>query len=414
MKSFSRFLSFVLLLAAATAPVHAQSLEEQYEFYLLGKCDEMNFERDFEANLLPGQAGPALYAFCTGPLDVGGGGGGTSAPGGNAGASGGRAGSPEETLRRRRERQRDDVATSADGLGRLSAFVSVDGMREEQTTTRFEMGRRVDIGALIAGVDYRFGRRGVIGFAGRVDDRDGTFQKDEGEFSARSVGVVLYGSWLPTDNFFMDFSANFDSRQTDTTRIVGLRRTLQASPSAPILVFFNPPKLPLVSSNDSTEQGFELRSGYDFHAGRFTIGPRLGVVSRKSESDAFVETGESPMKLAFEAQEAESLQSALGLQASFAANRPSSVFVTQFNVDWLHEFDDDQRLLRARFAEDLRANPTIVTFQDEAPDRSFFGARLSIIGVMRNGLSFFGNASRSFGHSYIDRTGVALGIRKEF
>ncbi len=35
----------------------AQSLDEQYTFYLTGKCQQLNFARDASFELLPGQAG---------------------------------------------------------------------------------------------------------------------------------------------------------------------------------------------------------------------------------------------------------------------------------------------------------------------------------------------------------------------
>ena len=56
------FLSSLCTMAAA------QSLSDQYENYLDAKCARMNFQRDDNANLLPGQAGPHLFSYCTGPF----------------------------------------------------------------------------------------------------------------------------------------------------------------------------------------------------------------------------------------------------------------------------------------------------------------------------------------------------------
>ena len=114
---------------------------------------------------------------------------------------------------------------------------------------------------------------------------------------------------------------------TITSRPRRASSAAQASPTAPVFIFFNPVRSPLTSRNDSTEQGFELRTGYDFQAGKLTLGPRLAVVSRKVESDGFAESGVSPMKLVFDAQEEESLQGALGLQLFWV--------VTLFSICWL-------------------------------------------------------------------------------
>jgi Autotransporter beta-domain len=72
-----------------------------------------------------------------------------------------------------------------------------------------------------------------------------------------------------------------------------------------------------------------------------------------------------------------SLRSMTGVQASKAMGFSAGVFVAQLNVDWLHEFEDDQHLITARFAEDLRPETT-------------------------------------FDHDYLEQSGASLGLRREF
>ena len=50
----------------------AQSLDEQYAYYLTGKCQNLGFTRGPNNVVAPGQAGPALAAFCSGPPITGG------------------------------------------------------------------------------------------------------------------------------------------------------------------------------------------------------------------------------------------------------------------------------------------------------------------------------------------------------
>jgi hypothetical protein len=85
----------------------------------------------------------------------------------------------------------------------------------------------------------------------------------------------------------------------------------------------------------------------------------------------------------------------------------------QYNFDWLHEFKDNQRLSTAHLVEDFRANPTIFAFLNEAPDRDFYSARLSISSVFKSGWAAFASVDSLLGHTYQQSTGVTVGLRKE-
>ena len=58
---------------AWAAAASAQSLDDQYAYYLTGKCENMNFARGADNVMLPGQAGPDLEAYCSGPPSTAGG-----------------------------------------------------------------------------------------------------------------------------------------------------------------------------------------------------------------------------------------------------------------------------------------------------------------------------------------------------
>src|SRR5512142_1490480 len=83
----ARYLVVVLaMLAPFWGPTaRAQTLDDQYSNYLEGKCSNMHFARDDNFDLLPGQAGPHLMAYCSG-LPIVGGAIETSSTGGAAGA----------------------------------------------------------------------------------------------------------------------------------------------------------------------------------------------------------------------------------------------------------------------------------------------------------------------------------------
>ena len=258
------------------------TLDQQYDFYLgtlSRRCQNMNFAVDDNLVLLPGQAGPQLAAFCSGPPPVGGIST-SNAQGGSSGAtSGTRSAAEDAALRRRREQLRErakgETAPKENDLslfesGKASVFLSADYRYEKQQQTRFEAEHRSDLFSGTLGADYRFGTTAVAGAALKFEDLSGDFTRNGGDFQSRGQGAVLYGSWLPRADLFVDANVGAMRRDLDTRRIVGIQRVTLASPGAPPIISFAPPLAAVVSGTDGHETTAEIRSGYDAVAGRVT------------------------------------------------------------------------------------------------------------------------------------------------
>jgi hypothetical protein len=407
---------FGTVLATASAIAQAQSLDDQYANFLAARCTRMNFARDVNFDLLPGQAGPNLQAFCSGLPPVGGGSDSSSA---TSGTSTNRGPADDPALRRRLAQLRDEdhvetspstTATTSDGA--IGAFLSLNFQSEEQDPTEFEGGQEANTYALTAGLDRRFGTRAVIGIAARAEKLSGDFVSG-GDFENQGYGATLYASWLPANELFFDFAAGIVSRSSESRRVVSFTRTSSTQGGPPFVLESIAPAT-AVSDTDQTEIGAELRSGYDWTAGAVSVGPRVALEYRRTTIDGYIESGSTPMTLIIDEQTEKSLRGALGLQASRAFTAGGAVLVLQGNLDWLREFEDDQRFISARFAEDLRPNPTRFNYQNQPPDRTAFAGRLSMSATWRNGLSGFVATDGLFGHEYLNRYGAALGLRKEF
>jgi hypothetical protein len=403
MRSALNYRVMAALLAAAgllPAVAPAQSLEEQYADLLSAKCTQMDFTRDEFGDLLPGQAGPALDAFCSGlPLVQG--------PGSvAASASNGFAASSAAA-------ERPDQVTLVAGA-RSSVFASINHVREDQDPGRFEGGSQARMLAVMLGADRRAGDDGaLVGIAARFEDLAGDFSAG-GDFGHRGLGALVYGSWLPLPATFIDVAAGLTFRNSQTRRIVSFTRTYTppADPLTPVVIESIAPAR-VDSKTDHEELLVELNTGHDFRAGATTVGPRLSLAYRRMAIDGAVESGASPMALVIDDQSQRSLRTGLGLEASRVINKGPAVYVLQFNADWWHEFQDDQRVIQARFAEDLRPEPSRLQYQNEPPDRDVFVARASLGVTMRQGWSAFAAVDALLGHSYLRRHGVAIGLRKE-
>jgi uncharacterized protein YhjY with autotransporter beta-barrel domain len=403
---------------------HAQSLDEQYAYYLTGKCQNLGFTRDANNVVLPGQAGPHLAAYCSGPVLVGGGNETTSLGGGAAAEEISNSGGEEErALQRRRGRlgeSNSDQAATADaaadaelaGFGATSVFVSLDYLHEQQTTTAYEAGRHSSGFGGLLGVDRRFEEKALAGIAIRYSEQSGSIDSG-GDFSTHTPGARLYGSWLPAAGVFIDGAAGFDHRDLDTRRIVALKVVTFGAPGSPGNVSYNPPPLPASSTAHERDLTGELHLGYDFPISSLSIGPRAAITFAHSSLDPYVESGDTPMALAVNAQTRTSLRSLIGAQATNALRLPSGVLVPQLDAEWVHEYRDDQRLLSARFAEDLRPEPVELHFLNNPPDRDWFVIRVATAAVFPHGFNAFVAVERTVGNLYIERYQASLGVRLE-
>jgi uncharacterized protein YhjY with autotransporter beta-barrel domain len=412
-----RWVGLLACMLLFNTALQAQTLDEQYDIYLPRKCEEMNFAREsFE--ILPGQAGPNLFAYCNGGYALPSGGP-TVVVNTLAGVSSaaGRDASLDKTLQRRAQEIRESL--SGTGL-----FASIDGRNEQQDVTRYEDGRDIDRTVLTLGADRRFGSSGVLGLALRRDDAEGRFASG-GRSDAQGYGASLYGSWFPVEGLFVDLSATYGTQKLDIERIVTRRVVTypvqvvtfppppSPPPPPPPITTFDPPPAPVRGETDSREMGADVSIGYDVFLWRLNLGPRLGVSIRDARVDAYTESGATILALAFDEITSSSLRTTAGLLASMPFTVKSWVVTPQLDVNWQHELRDDQQLLSAHFAEDLRPNPTKLVFLNEAPDRDTYAARLSVALTMPHGVSAFIAANKMFGHDYRDHAGVSLGVRWE-
>jgi uncharacterized protein with beta-barrel porin domain len=326
----------------------------------------------------------------------------------------GRAG--DEALRRRQTSAREGKEQAGPeefsilSTGLTSLFASISYAREDQKERRFEGGRRADLLALTLGLDRRIGAGALVGIAGGFEDQSGDFDAG-GTSDNRGYSALLYGSWMPAASLFLDFNGGVAFRNADTRRTVSYTRTLDSGGGPVVIESIAPARAN--SEVDQVEARAALLTGYDMALGSNSLGPRLAVEYRRTAIDGTVETGVSPMALVIDKQVEKSLRSALGLQASHVMNTAAAVLVIQFNADWWHEFEDNQRHLSARFAQDLRPNPLRFQYQNQPPDRDTFTARASLSVTMPHGFSAFAAVDGLVGHSYLSRYGAAVGLRKE-
>jgi len=404
---------FVCALAFAPSAAFAQNLDQEVTRLLATNCVALGVPDG--NNGTPGALGPQLNAIC---LDN------NAAPVSNATGGGGASSQGSDTLlgRRRTDERSEALRDGEDGAGgevlRVVDLFAVEGLglwatadytRRERDVTFFETGYEANIWSTNGGVDYRFSDKGFVGAAYSFQDIDAGFDGGGG-FDTRSHGATLYGSLTPVPQIFVDASVGYAAKSYEVDRPVSFTERQGSNPS---IITLQQTGI-AVTDTEGDEISARVITGYEHVMGAVTVGPRVGVDYAYTHIDGYRErSAATGIELVFADRRRDSLQSSLGAALSAASSLGFGVLTTHVDVEWRHEFEDDQKNHRVRFVEDLRANPLVFRFQNEKPDRDFFRLNAGLALVLANGIQTFAEYRTIFGHSDFTSQGIALGVRVE-
>jgi len=385
---FGVALAAALLLPAVTPSAQAQTFQDVFLNAL--SSDSITCQG------LPGPYGPRLGAICAA---------GTGAAGTGSLSIDTRGEAEEQRiLKRLRERRDGGGAGGADdamGLRGLSLFASSDYESFEKGVTRFEPGYDRDTWGGVVGADYSFGGRATVGLAFNYSRAAGTFKRQGGTFDTTAYSPILYGSVLPAPNLFVDLLAGYTRRDYTVARRYNFANTGVDIPAA-------------VAHGDTNGNEFKtgVHAGYDFVAGRLTAGPRVGFNFRENHIDSYAERGDTGLELEYDRQHRTSFTSTVGAFGSMAISTGIGVVVPQATIEWVHELQDNQRVIYFQFVEDLGG--TRLRFQTDTPDRDYFNAGVGVVLVLPGGLSPFFNFRQFFGYRAQSSRTFTVGLRVAF
>ncbi|PVV16530.1 MAG: hypothetical protein B6D72_00590 [gamma proteobacterium symbiont of Ctena orbiculata] len=80
-------------------------------------------------------------------------------------------------------------------------------------------------------------------------------------------------------------------------------------------------------------------------------------------------------------------------------------------LEWEHQFEDDERLITAAFAEDPTATFSVMT---DSADEDYLNYGVGLAATLPRGKSFYINYESVAGQDGIDNTTIDLGLRIEF
>ncbi len=304
-------------------------------------------------------------------------------------------------------------------------FVNLSYGFGDRDATEFENGYDADSFGGVIGLDYGFNDALVAGIALAIDSSEVDFDKSRqgaveavsgGDLESDSQTLSLYMNYL-TERSYASVIVSYGQSDFDMTRNAVI--PLATSPGGisgglPAEVGV------LVSDTESDQYGGQVQVGRTFGQTATTYDLYAGLDFLEVDVDAFAETG-SPLGLQFGSQEIESFQGLLGASVRHAINTGVGVVVPFATLEYRHEFDNEGRVLDARYVGTSRApdeffqgetdNFEILT--DDA-DEDYFEATVGLVMQLGNNVALYGQFSSLVGLKDTTASQVTIGLRGTF
>ncbi|MDX1695253.1 MAG: autotransporter outer membrane beta-barrel domain-containing protein [Ketobacteraceae bacterium] len=299
-----------------------------------------------------------------------------------------------------------NAGAEAGVLSKWGAFLNGGYSEGERDPTDREDAFEFDTWSVTGGVDYRLQPSLIVGAAmGVIEsqvDFDGSKSIVAGEIESESWLITLFGAgeW---QQFYGDASLTFGQTDFD------MERRISYPSNNALIAATNELAL---SSTESDQLSLTVQGGYIISQGSWTYGPTFAIDYVNTEIDGYTETNADELNLTVESQDIDSLTSRLGGRVQFVANQYWGVLVPQFDLEWIHEFEDDAREIGAKFADDV-TNSFFNVITDE-PDSDYFLAALSVSAVLQNGVQAFFSYKTPLKLDEVDSAYFAGGARLEF
>lgn len=292
-------------------------------------------------------------------------------------------------------------------LGPLGIFASGTFNFGNRDTTENQTGFDFKTFELTVGTDYRFTDQFILGAAFSYATIDTDFDSSEGYLDTRSYGFTLYGTYYPSDRFYIEGMVNYGWNDYDQQRKVSYQ--LQNSQ---------------INQNFDSSYGgqqffADLGTGYEFTRGKLTFGPEAHLSYLDVWVDALQEqaTDNNPgsaWAVAIDEQNLQSLVLSLGGRASYLIDQSWGVLQPQMELSWLHEFDDDSRFIQGRFVEGAVVPDNLFQLVMDPVDKDYFRLGLGLSARFNRGPSVLLQYRTLFGYQNLENHAVTAELRWEF
>ncbi|UHD16101.1 autotransporter outer membrane beta-barrel domain-containing protein [Thiocapsa bogorovii] len=300
--------------------------------------------------------------------------------------------------------------------GRLGSFLNARYITGNADSTEYQPGYDFDGWSILGGADYRFDDNLIGGVAVRYADGKSDYDSNRGDLEGDSWGLSLYGSYSMDNGLFFDGLIGY--AQSDYTMKRRINYTTGEFEAGGTTVDAASASQVATSDPNADVWNVNVGAGYTFYRDAWSVTPSLRLNYLQNAVDGYSETMSDPlgvggsMALAIDSQTFESFTSDLGVQVSRAISSGSGVWIPQLRIGWVHEFENGQEQVGARFVNDINNQPLFVLTQ--TPDRDYADLSVGISAQFAGGRSAFVSYNTLLGYEDVTYNAINAGVRLEF
>ncbi len=297
-----------------------------------------------------------------------------------------------------------DVETNP---GKLGIFASGAINLGNRDSTEKQTGFDFKTIELTLGADYRFSDKLVLGTAFSYTAVDTDVDSNGGFLDTRGYGLTLYGTYYPFDRFYLDGMVNYGWNRYDQRRNVAYQ-----------LENINVNQR--FDSDYNGQQFFaDVGAGYEFTHGNLTFGPEIRLSYLDLKVDPFQERTSnndsgSAWAVAINQQDRKSLVSSVGGRANYLIEQPWGILQPQVELSWLHEFDDDSRMVSGHFLEGAVVPDNGFQLATDPVDKDYFRLGLGLSARFNRGPSILFQYRTLFDYANLNEHSISAQVRWEF
>jgi outer membrane autotransporter protein len=291
-------------------------------------------------------------------------------------------------------------------VGPFGGFLNARYVTGDADQTSFQPGYDFDGWSILGGLDYRFDDNLIGGVSLRYADGDVDYDENRGDMTGDSWGISLYGSYNMDNGFFVDGLIGYGQSDYKLKRrlnyTIGSETAAQNAKSDPSADLWN----------------INVGAGYTLYRDAWSITPSARLNFLQNDVDSYRERMSDPtgvggsMALSIDSQTFTSFTSDLGVEVARAISHRGGVIVPQLRIGWVHEFENGQEQVGARFVNDINSEPLFI-LTDE-PVRDYADLSVGVSAQFPNGRSAFLSYNTLLGYNDVTYNAINAGVRLEF
>ena len=291
--------------------------------------------------------------------------------------------------------EKPEKGASAEGGG-WGFLVTPHYGKSDRPNTDLESGYQSDLRGLVAGLDYLFSDRFVLGVAVGQSRDKANFVNDSGSLKTRNSTATMYGTWLASERAVVDGYLGYGRLSLDNQRRYA----------------FGPIISGTMSSDISGRQVIAgISASYRAAVGQFNLTPSFGLDSIRTTFKDYRETGSDPltdtMALRYGDRTVKSLTSSLGARLDASYGYDWGTLVPSARLAAVHEFQNKTRQINSELVITPGTEFLVTT---DAPDRNYLLVGFGATAALNDGAQLFFDYERRNQDRLLNSWAISAGV----